>query len=332
VRAPLAAIALLLLSSAAALADDAPSTPTPPARVHVGAFLNDIQSIDLKLHSYAADVYIWFRWSDPEIDPAATLEFANPSELWGHVKTQDWEKPQELPSGELYQVVRVQGRFSKKLPLYSYPFDRQTLLVAFEDAVHDETRLVYVPDASDITINPELVIPGFTLGEPRIALESFAYPTHFGDARRKGTTAFSRVRIEVPISRPVLASALKFLLPIGCVVLCAALMFLFRASYVDSRVGIGITALLTIVALQITLNEDLPDVDYLVLMDKVYIGAYLYVIAGLAIVVETTRLVDAADPASVARAERLSRRSLIWLSAVLLAAVAALVAYAIRTG
>lgn len=43
-------------------------------------------------------------------------------------------------------------------------------------------------------------------------------------------------------------------------------------------------------ALQITLNEDLPEVDYLILMDKIYIGAYFFVIGALAMVVRTTKL------------------------------------------
>jgi len=309
-----------------------PSEPTEPERVLVGAFLNDIQTIDLKLHSYAVDLYVWFRWRNRDLNPAETIEFVNPSELWGHVKNLDYEAPVELPSGELYQVIRVQGRFSRKLPLYNYPFDRQSLLVAFEDAVHEAHRLVYIADESGVAANEDLVIPGFQTGKPTLVIDAREYPTRFGDPRRTETTHFSRVRIELPISRPVLAYSLKLLLPIGCVILCAALMFLFRANYVDSRVGIGITALLTIVALQITLNEDLPEVDYLVLMDKVYIGAYLYVIAGLAVVVQTTRLIDAADPASIARAESLSRRSLVVLSGLLLSAVTALVVHAIIAG
>jgi hypothetical protein len=119
------------------------------------------------------------------------------------------------------------------------------------------------------------------------------------------------VTLNVPIARPVLTYGVKLLLPILCVTFCAGLMFLFHPKHVDARVELGITALLTIVALQITLNNDLPEVAYLILLDKIYLGAYLFVIAGLAVVVKTTWLLESKD---VQRAIRLERRSLVFLS------------------
>jgi len=33
-----------------------------PTVVRVGAYINDVQQLDLQSHSYAVDMYIWFRW------------------------------------------------------------------------------------------------------------------------------------------------------------------------------------------------------------------------------------------------------------------------------
>ena len=44
--------------------------------------------------------------------------------------------------------------------------------------------------------------------------------------------------------------------------------------------------------LQITLNEDLPEIDYLVLIDKIYLAAYFYVLLGLGIVVKTAYMIE----------------------------------------
>lgn len=329
-RVPTLAAALLALALAQASAQDA-APPPAPVRVVVGAYLNDVQSIDLKLHSYAVDIYVWFRWRDPALEsPAETLEFVNPSELWGHARTTSYEAPVELPSGERYQVVRVQGRFSQKLPLYDYPFDRQTLTVVLEDSRRDLRELVFEPDPRGATVNPELVLPGFTFGRPTLTSAPFTYPTDFGDPRDTKNNVYSRVTVGLPIARPAWTYAVKFLLPVLCVVLCAALMLVLRPSFVDARVGIGITALLTVVALQITTNDDLPNVDYLVLMDKVYILAYVYVIAGLGVVVRTTRL--DAGPGAEEAAARLQRRALVGLSAGFLLAFCAVVVHAIIAG
>jgi hypothetical protein len=309
-------------------AEDAPPPPKL-AKVKVGAFINDIQTIDLKLHSYAVDLYVWFKWSDAAINPAESIEFTNPSELWGHVRTTNFEAPVTLPSGELYQVLRVQGRFSKKMPLYNYPFDRQTLTVAFEDSLREKTLLEYESDLGGLSFNKEMVLPGYRLGTARMEISDRVYPTDFGDPRQKGANVFSQVKLELPIQRPVMTYSLKLLLPILCVIVCAALMFILKPTLVDPRLNIGITCLLTIVALQITLNEDLPDVDYLVLMDKIYVGAYLFVIAGLGVVVRTTSLIESNG---MEAAHALHKRSLLGLTGTYLAVCAVLVGLAIVNG
>lgn len=275
-----------MLGALAALLLALPAAQAAPARVSVGAYLNDVQNLELKSHSYAVDLYLWFRWKDPALDPAATAEFTNPYELWGHNRTAVYPKPLRLPNGEYHQVIRVQGRFSRKLPLNDYPFDRQVLSVELEDSALNSKALVY--DPAEIKVSPDLALPGFKIGPAVFESRDHRYATDFGDLRYP-EASYSRLVLSVPIERPALAYSVKLLLPIFCVIFCASLMFLFNPRHVDSRVGIGITALLTIVALQITLNADLPEVDYLILMDKVYLGAYLFVISGLAVVVYGTR-------------------------------------------
>jgi hypothetical protein len=46
-----------------------------PDVVHVGALVNDIQQLELSTHSYNIDMYMWFRWSDKDRDPANTCKF-----------------------------------------------------------------------------------------------------------------------------------------------------------------------------------------------------------------------------------------------------------------
>ncbi len=288
-------------------------TEAQKERVVVGAYINDIQNLELKTHSYAVDLYVWFKWKNPKANPVENVEFMNPFDLWGHSRRNSYEKPAKLPSGEYYQVVRTQGKFSHKFNFSNYPFDRQVLTIEFEDNSCDVAQ--FVADQESVAVNPDLTIPGFIVGSPTLTIKDTPYPTHFGDTRNKGTgggEVCSRVTLELPIIRPALTYSIKLLLPILCVIFCAALMFLFNPTYVDSRVGIGITALLTIVALQITLNEDLPEIDYLVLIDKIYLAAYLYVIAGLAVVVKTTWMLERND---VKKAIQVDRVSLIVLTA-----------------
>jgi Neurotransmitter-gated ion-channel transmembrane region len=92
----------------------------------------------------------------------------------------------------------------------------------------------------------------------------------------------------VPVHRPWATYALKIILPILLVAACAALVYFIHPSFVEGRIGMGITALLTLVALQLTSNSQLPEVDYLMMIDMLFIAAYLFVIASLAQVVRTS--------------------------------------------
>jgi hypothetical protein len=300
-----------------------------PAKVTVGAYVNDIQAINLREHSYAADVYLWFRWTDKSISPHETVEMLNPNELWGHVTDKIYEEPVQLPNGELYQVLRIQGRFSRKFFFDNYPFDRQELTIEFEDSANETNRMLYVADESPVAINPRLKLPGFRVSPPELHIEEFCYPTTFGDTRRTESHCYSRVQVSVPIHRPALTTSIKLLLPVFCVVLGASIMLRLRVNYVDARIGTGITALLTVVAIQLASNDTMPNVDYLVMMDKIHLCAYGYVLAGLGVVLATIRRADRGD---VESANELQRKGFWTITTLFVAVVVCLLSYAIWKG
>ncbi|HEX7533188.1 MAG TPA: hypothetical protein VF340_08120 [Methyloceanibacter sp.] len=127
----------------------------------------------------------------------------------------------------------------------------------------------------------------------------------------------------MPVTRPVVAMSVKTFVPIALIVVCAALVFFVRPRYVEGRIGLGITALLTLVALQLTSGAALPDVDYLMMLDKIYLLAYLFIILALARVVATSW--RGADP----EAERgIARRDRIWAASLLAIYLAANIAIA----
>ena len=264
-----------------------------PERVAVGAYLHNVQSLDLREHTYEIDAYVWFRWCDEELDPSATVEVVNASELWGHMVTPLYEEPEVLEDGSRYQVLHLIGRFGHKMYLENYPFDVQWVGMELEDGRHPTSELVYVRDEASMTSKGEaFVLPGYLAGPVVLELVEHLYPTNFGDPRSERREPYSRLRVGVTLARPLVSQMVKLFVPLLSVVVCAALMFLLSPSWVDSRVGVGTTAMLTIVALQMTYNQDLPDVGYLMLMDKVYLASYGFVLAGLGVVALVRRRQD----------------------------------------
>ncbi|MEQ1576837.1 MAG: hypothetical protein ABL894_04220, partial [Hyphomicrobium sp.] len=239
-------------------------------------------------NSYAVDLYVWFRWSKGDATPNKTLEFMNRFAPDDHVRDNLYDEPKSMPDGSHYSIIRNQGRFSSKFVLERYPFDQQELRILFEDTVASTADQIYVPDKVSVSINPAVTLPGFKIGKPRLEIVDNGYPTNFGDLTSSGTETYSRGVVTVPVTRPITALSVKTFVPVFLIILCASLVFFVRPYFVDGRIGLGITALLTLVALQLSGGSSLPEVDYLMLIDKVYLVSYAFIILALVRVVATS--------------------------------------------
>ncbi|MGH6737110.1 MAG: hypothetical protein ACRECX_13700 [Methyloceanibacter sp.] len=292
---------------------EAAPTPSSPQEVIVGAYVNDIQQLDFKSNNYVIDLYVWFRWRAPDVDPSKTMEFMNRYASDDNLREDLLDAPEEMPDGSRYAIIRYQGLFSTKFPLEAYPFDKQHLRVTMEDTLAGADQQVYVPDGDQpVMIDPVITLPGFKVGKPTMRITTNTYPTNFGDLSKPQAEPYSRIVISIPVTRPVVAMSLKTFVPILLIVACATLVYFVRPLYVEGRIGLGITALLTLVALQLTATSGLPDVDYLMMLDKIFLLAYLFIIVALARVVATSW--GGADAESEAEFKRADRR---WAVAAL---------------
>jgi len=286
IRPVLFAVWLAVFALFPAFAQESEGEPT---RVTIGAYVNDIHAIDLRTHSYGVDLYVWFRWSDPGIAPTETFEFMNLFDPEAHVEEVLYDAPQPQPDGSFYQLIRHQGLFTSKFPVHRYPFDRQELLIAIEDAEDGAESFQFVLDRAPFTLNPEIRLPGYAIGAPYALVRDKPYPTAFGDLSEPDVSAYSRVEFIVPIAHPAVAGVFKALVPFLLIILSAAFALLLDPDHVEARIGLAITALLTLVAMQFTMLSGLPDVAYLTLLDQVFLASYGYILVVIGLVVRGTR-------------------------------------------
>ena len=322
--AAILAVAAGLASAAPAPANSPAYQPHPPTKVYTGVFVNDIQDVDLETDTYTVDFYIWMRWNNPKVDPSAKLDLMNSYDSWGTVATPATEKPVRLKDGSLYRLIHYQGKFNNKFPLMKYPFDRQDLTVQIEDFNSSSEKVVFVPDTKPVELAHGLSLPGYEVGEPTMTIADQPYSTTFGDTGLKAPQDYSRITVTVPVTRPGLPYTIKLLLPMIVVLLCAALVFLISPIHIDGRIALSITALLTLVALKFMVDAELPNVDYLTMVDAIYIIAFIFVGIGLFQVVLSSRRLNRGEPieAVVARDQRM----LTLGGAVYLAVSAAVIA------
>lgn len=306
---------------------------TGPDKVTVGAFIYDIQDIDLAADSFTADLYIWFRWKGPRVDPSDSMEPMNSNATQNTTTSQTggvtgkplYPAPIDMPDGSKYQAFRYQGVFSKKMSLERYPFDVQNLTIVFEDQNEDTRSLVYVPDSTPVEISPAVTMPGYQIGTPTLTVVAHEYPTNFGDISAPKDLKYSRILIEIPVDRDPLPYMVKIILPILIVVLITSLIYILPARMEDARAGIGITAMLTIVALQWTTDSNLPSVEYLMMLDVIYIVSLLYVLVAMGYTVVASRRNRHEMAEALTRS--LDRRMGIWSLLVYIVLIALTIAF-----
>ena len=261
-----------------------------PEKVVTGFYINDIQAIDLRTHSYVVDLYVWFRWHGEAINPAESFEFMNTFDPEAHVGTMIYDKPVSQPDGSQYAILRHQGAFSSKFNVSTYPFDRQQLVVSIEDSELASDDLIYIPDSIPVVLNEKITLPGYHVGDARLEITAKPYPTNFGDLSEPEHSAYSRAKVVIPLERPVVSGIIKSFLPMFLIVISAALALLLDPVHVEARIGLTITALLALVALQFTATTSLPEVGYLLMIDQIYIASYLYILVVIGLVVRGTRI------------------------------------------
>ncbi len=244
-----------------------------PQRVFTGVYLMNLYDLNLDEHSFYADFYIWFKWKG-DIDPTE-IEFVNAVEKWGMTMTPFEDSTILLSDGFNYQGFRVEGRFFHPFLLDRFPLDRHSLEIHIENPDFPYNQLQYVSDTTSppIFFRKELTLAGWDIVGAETSMNEHAYQTDFGNPDNPASV-FADFVFSFKLRRPVSYFLLKLLLPLTIVIMAGMGALLFFPGYVDARISLPVGSLLTAVFLQQSYADALPDVGYMVLMDKIYLLAY----------------------------------------------------------
>lgn len=297
--------------------------PKSAQQVNTGVYAMNLYDLNPSSNTYYLDFYIWFKWKPQgDLDPLKNLEFANGVEDWSLTQTNTYEKPEKLPDGSLYQIIRAKGRFRESFEFNRYPLDQQKLGITLENSQYNVNQVVYLGNTEESGYAHDLSVPGWKIKNYQLKNLVHEYGTNFGDPRDKPNESnYSALRYELLSYRPVSFFIWKLLLPLLIVLFSSWGALLLYPLYVDSRIILPITALLTTVFLQKSYADSLPDVGYLVLLDKIYALAYILIISSILESIITADWVKSEEPEAIARAKKLDRYVLIGNCTVLIGGV-----------
>ncbi|HUG13250.1 MAG TPA: hypothetical protein VMM36_19690 [Opitutaceae bacterium] len=261
--------ATALVCFVASLLVGTPSTRAAeqPNEVTIGTLVNRIDAISLRESTFDVDFYIWFVWSNPEINPGETFEIVN-----GRINSKAESDIHDVEGGR-YACYRVQATIIKEFDLFKYPRDRHHLTIEIEDAT-SEQDLVYTLDSRNSMLSDDFYVSGFTASGGKFDVTSHIYNTNYGDPNlaSDNKSVYSRFIASFGIHRPSSAAALKLYIGVFAAALIGFLSLLARADQADVRFGLGSAALFAAIATQFVIATNMPETSILTVPDLVCIA------------------------------------------------------------
>ena len=297
----------------AAYSLDRPDRATGPTVVGLGIFFQDLASLSDVDQTLDADVLVVARWRDPRLaDPArgdASVECPVPEgRLWMPAL-----EPENLRGRQAFYPARVlvDGRgvvtyarrlwvkLSYPLDFRDFPLDRHSWKVTLWPVLSRADEIVFHPLPRVTGMNEHLSIQGWRVGEPRAAASTGPRVARAG--------SWARFDVELVLERNWSYHAWKFGVPLTLIVLMAYGVYFIPASALPQQIGLGTTAMLTLIAYMLALGSGLPRISYLTRADRFFVGSAVLVFLGLVKAVAAAALAQGPHARVVDRVNRWGR-------------------------
>jgi len=291
--------------------------------VYTAIDFNELTDLNAKDGTFRADFYLWFRFRDNfDENKIDFINAATPIDLGKPIVETMSEDAQGKITTKTY---RVRGRFKINMDFASYPFDKQQLSIRFRHASLTREKLIYAVDTLGLQMkqlgkegilgkfarNRVFSIGGWAV--ERISLfqnikkndSTLGIAQTFGSRQR---IEYSQFNAEVGIQRLVLSFILKNLLPIVfLVVLGYATFFIpIPTTGFPVRMALGTNMIVTTSLFHLRLASNIPDIDYIVLIEYVFYCVYLLAIFTLSLSIGSYFLITMKPPAFEKKIERLN--------------------------
>lgn len=275
-------------------------SPSEPIICKTGIY---IQTIQIHQQEEVFDVlfYWWFRVDsvDPKINYAdiADIEFVNADTELGVDK-----KNEDLSKGFYYVTGRCKATIPYRANYANFPFDTQMLEIAIENKNNNIDSIVYVPEdkgpfMNELKQNNIEILNGdqYSISQMKCENSVYTYKTNFGDPDVKGNEQYSRISFIVDLHRNPAGILQKLALPLLVVLILAYLVFYIPDYEIGTASALTVTALLAAIAFQWTLNDSLPKVSYMTIVDKIFYLVYSFIFYAMAQTVITFNLSKLSD-------------------------------------
>jgi Neurotransmitter-gated ion-channel ligand binding domain/Neurotransmitter-gated ion-channel transmembrane region len=286
-----------------------------PIKVSLGLHMSNLADVNQTSETFDAAGYLLYSWKDRRLaykpQPNETSRASSLDKIWHPAlemvnfksSTNSDTFVEILPDG----TVQAQERFSKTLSsglsLQKFPFDHQSLQVVLESLKHDDRSVQLIADSPRISIGTDSFV---SLSEWRIGRifgnesKSFFPPEN---------QYYSRVTVQIQLTRNSGFYILKVMMPLLLITIASWSVFWIDPDEFSTQIGIAFTNLLTVVALLLVINDTLPRVGYLTIIDGFTAICFMTILVAIMVLIIAHRSTRKENPHQAQKIYNLAR----WL-------------------
>ncbi|HQU41952.1 MAG TPA: hypothetical protein PK867_04035 [Pirellulales bacterium] len=309
--------------------------PGRPVKVTLGVELVEVSQIQDHDEKFEIEFYLFLSWKDPRLAFSRRREGREKrtvpiDQIWSpqpelmddlDVTVQDGRNAHIHPDGTVRWRQYYRGTISSNFNLHEFPFDRHRLEVHMEANSGEIDDVVYVAGESHLREEASETLHIVPHGWQLVGLAADVTEARYAWL---GET-FSRFIFSIDVKRDPHFYWWAIVLPLLPIVATSWSVFWMDPKEFGSQVGVGVTAMLTVVAYRITIDSSLPPLSYMTRMDYFLLVCQVWVFgAFLMSIVVHVCLAQNTGP-MVAAAHRISQ-SCRWLPPLALALTCALLA------
>ena len=286
-----------------------PYSREDPIIVKADLLVEDIHSINGKDLDFESSFTLWAHWKDERVantlknmgvytsegKPLYLCDFS-PTQVIGDTRKifdpvveffnrkgkpnfqfgmQDWIEI--FSDGTVQSRLRDKTKFKANFDFRRFPFDKQTL--SFELWSEFPSFMVeIIPDEPAMTEYKEtlyafgdqedgIIIPGWDLKD--VSYENYSYVENDG-------YPYTGFMLYLDVQRQSSYYLFKIILPIIFILVISWSVFWVRGSQLEAKVNVTIVCLLSLIAYNFIIDEDLPKLAYLTFLDSFILLSYFY--------------------------------------------------------
>lgn len=304
------------------------TTLSTPIKVYYGVFIKKMIP-DFSTGKFYCEFYWWARFSKPaanseiDVDDILNLEYVNGVSVAADAIKSEIQEQREIKNvseTQIYATGFHQGDFYFNANYAKYPFDHQTLPILVENSTITQDKLIFISDTESY-LNSKQSIKFYGLSEDLLQFKSSnynikntsiysgsgIYNSNFGDPEliQHPISKYARIGIEININRSFVPFISKLFIPLLIILLLVYFVFYLPAEKIDIAAGLTVTSLLSAIAFQLSVSGNLPDIGYIIYVDKVFYLCYFLIALAMGESLWTFYLDRSGNEANVKRAIRI---------------------------